>query len=44
MRWWNRLRSQGSLGYETPIAYRYARLAESTLDNELGHDTQGEVA
>ena len=42
--WWNHLRLHGSLGYETPIAYRYTRLAERTLDNELGHDTQGEVA
>lgn len=37
--WWNYLRLHGSLGYETPIAYRYARLAKRTLDNELGCDT-----
>jgi len=32
--WWNHLRLHGSLGYETPIAYRLARLAKRTLDNE----------
>lgn len=37
--WWNYLRIHGSLGYETPIAYRHARLAKRNLDNELGCDT-----
>lgn len=37
--WWNHLRLHGSLGYETPIAYRNKRLAKRILDNEHGYDT-----
>lgn len=37
--WWNYLRLHGSLGYETPIAYRNMRLAKQLLDNEHEGDT-----
>ncbi|WP_236671811.1 IS3 family transposase [Enterococcus sp. BWB1-3] len=42
--WWNHLRLHGSLGYETPIAYRNKRLAKRILDNEHGCDTDMGVA
>lgn len=42
--WWNHLRLHGSLGYETPISYRNTKLAKRILDDEPGHDTDGEVA
>lgn len=42
--WWNHLRLHGTLGHETPIHCRYQRLAERTLDNEQGHDSDSEAA
>lgn len=42
--WWNHLRLYGTLGYETPIHIRYQRLAQQTLDNEHGHDSESEAA
>ncbi len=42
--WWNHLRLHGTLGYETPIQFRYQRLAERTLDHEQGHDRDSEAA
>ncbi len=42
--WWNHLRLHGTLGYETPIGFRYQRLAKRTLDNELGYDNSSEAA
>lgn len=42
--WWNYLRLHGTLGHETPIHFRQQRLAQHTLDNELGCDTDGEAA
>ncbi|WP_106396145.1 IS3 family transposase [Enterococcus timonensis] len=42
--WWNHLRLHGTLGYETPIGFRYQRLAKRTLDNERGYDTPSEAA
>ena len=42
--WWNHLRLHGTLLYETPIHFRYQRLAQRTLDNEHGHDSDSEAA
>lgn len=42
--WWNHLRLHGTLGYETPIHYRYLRLAERTLDNEHDCGSGGKAA
>lgn len=42
--WWNHLRLHGTLGYETPIHFRNQRLAQRTLDNEQGHDSDSEAA
>lgn len=42
--WWNHLRQHGTLDYETPIQYRYQRLAERTLDNEHDCDSGGQAA
>ena len=42
--WWNNLQLHGTLGYETPDAFRHQSLAKRTFDNELRCDTAEEAA